>query len=210
MNIFMDRTFAEIDVVLRRGGNINRLNITYFNFVAQHFEEMQAFYGKYGCTLHQHTDGCFYINGKDSLLRTRVLPQSAVHLGIFLALKCRDSEITRSSGRINIDQLYRDIETSVPRETLRRAYAPRSTDSTIDEAITDEIERALKILARLGYIEITATALRPLEAINRFADVARYENDPADDEKLRLQMQRGIIFESENGYSGEEYDDGKD
>jgi chromosome condensin MukBEF MukE localization factor len=197
MSIFHERTFAEIDVTLRRGGHINRSDIGFYDYICRHFTVMTSFYEGYGCGLHQHSDGCFYLTGKDSLLRTMLLPKSCVHLGEVIALKARNPQITRSSGFINIDQLFRDIETSVSRETLRRTYAPRRTETTADATITEEIWRALKLLADLRCIEMKGGAIKPLEAIHRFADIARHEN-AQEDSALPLVIERGVVINAQS------------
>lgn len=194
MTIFYDDRFVELDLILRRGGHINRSNLASYDYASQNFDELQKFYGRYGCALFQHPDGFYYLTVKGSLLRSRLLPKSCVHLGIFIALKARDPEITRSAGRISINQLLQDIETSVPRETLQQTYAPKRREATTDASITDELRKAMKTLAELGFIEMTDSAIRPLEAIHRFADVARYDNAPDDEARLQLSIQRGVVF----------------
>lgn len=194
MTIFYDDNFIEIDLQLRRGGHINRSNLASHNFMCQNFEVIQRFYGRYGCALHQHPDGFFYMTVKGGKFQTKLLPKSCVHLGIFIVLKARDPEITRSSGRIPLNQLFQDIETSVPREILQQVYAPNRREAIVDERISDEIRKALKILADLGFIEMTETVIRPLEAINRFAELARHNNEPNEEGLLTLALERGIVF----------------
>jgi len=208
MTIFHDDKFTEVDVMLRRGGHINRSSISSHDYMCQNFEELQKFYGRYGCSLHQHPDGFFYMTVKGGMFRTRLLPKSCVHLGIFIVLKARDPEITRSSGRIPINQLFQDIETSVPREILQQVYAPNRRDAVVDERISDEIKKALKILADLGFVEMTETAIRPLEAINRFAELARHNNEPNDEGHLTLVVQRGVVFH--DAAENEEYEGSND
>jgi chromosome condensin MukBEF MukE localization factor len=194
MTIFYDDKFIEIDLLLRRGGHINRSNLASYDYVCQNFEELQKFYGRYSCSLYQHPDGFFYMAVKGGMFRTRLLPKSCVHLGIFISLKARDPEITRSSGRVPINQLFQDIETSVPREVLQQVYAPNRREAIVDECILDEIKKALKILADLGFIEMTESTIRPLEAINRFAELARYNNEPNEESRSNLTAQRGVVF----------------
>lgn len=193
MNLPMDDQFPHIDLLLRRGGHINRSQLTAYDYVTHHFDQLQEYYRHYQCALTQHPDGFFYLLVKGSLLSSRLLPKSCVHLGMFIALKARDPEITQSGGRLSISQLFQDIETSVPRETLQRTYAPQRRHMT-DPSITEELHRALDLLAELRFIEATATTVRPLEAIHRFADLARHNNAPDPDAKLHLLIQRGIVF----------------
>ena len=118
MNLPMDDQFPYIDLLLRRGGHINRSHLSAYEYVSHHFDQLQDYYRHYHCALTQHPDGFFYLLANGSLLPSRLLPKSCVHLGMFIALKARDPEITQSGGRLSISQLFQDIETSVPRETL--------------------------------------------------------------------------------------------
>lgn len=208
MTIFHDAKFVEIDLLLRRGAHINRSNLVAYEYMIQNFEELQRFYAQYGCSLHQHPDGFFFVTAKNGMLRTRLLPKPCVHLGIFIALKARDPEITRSLGRIPINTFIQDIETSIPRNILQQVYAPKRRETVVDEVISDEIRRSLKTLADLGFIELTDAAIRPLEAINRFAELARYSNEPDEASRLALTVQRGVVFS--DGIENEEYEDASD
>lgn len=213
MTVFHDAHFVEIDLLLRRGGHVNRSSLVLYEFLCRNFEEIRSLYQHYGCLLTQHPDGFYFLVVKGSLIRSKLLPKSCVHLGQFIALKARDPEISRSLGRIPVDHLIHDIETLVPRETLQSIYAPNRRDSTVDEHISDEIVRALKILTDLGFIERSDGAIRPLEAIHRFAELARYDNEPSDEAKLNLSMLRGIEFhdtEFTTEYDGRDDDSSQD
>lgn len=197
MSIFNDSEFVDIDLELRHGGHINRSNITAYDYMTKHFDELQSFYSRYGCRLQQHQDGFFFMLAKGGRFKTSLLPKPCVHIGIFIALKARDPEITQSAGRIGIAQLLQDIETSVPREILQAIYAPKRRDVSVDESITDEILKALKIIADLGFVEMTDTYLRPLEAINRFSEVARLTSDNSEDNSGRLVSRHGVVFDEQ-------------
>lgn len=192
--IFYDEKFVGIDLLLRRGGHVNRSNLAAYNWMCQHFDELQQFYGRYGCSLIQHQDGFFFMTLRNGMIRSRLLPKACIHLGIFIALKSRDPEITRSSGWLQINQLMQDIETSVPKETLQRVYAPGRKENVIDEKISSEIQNAIKTLSDLKFIEISGQAIRPMEAINRFAELAKHDNDPSDEARLQLTIERGVVF----------------
>lgn len=207
MMAFFDERFVDIDLVLRAGGHINRSNLVAFEYACQNFDVLEQFYRQFGCNLLQHPDGFFCLKLQGSKIRSRLLPKSCVHLGIFIALKARDPEITRSAGRIGISQLLQDIETSVPRETLQKVYAPKRRDVSVDESISEEIHKALKTLADLRFIDLLETSIRPLEAINRFAEMARHNNAPDDDAKLQMTIQRGVVFTEDGEETGNGDDD---
>lgn len=206
--IFHEDKFVEVDLLLRRGGHINRSSVAAYSWMCEHYDELQQFYDRYGCSLRQHPDGFFFMSLKGALIRSRLLPKGCIHLGMFIALKARDPEITRSSGWLQIAQLMQDIETSVPKETLQNVYAPGRKESVVDERISQEIQRALKILTELRFIETQGLAFRPLEAIHRFAEVARHNNEPNDETKMHLAIERGVVFHDAD--EGEEYGEDDD
>lgn len=208
--IFHDAKFVEVDLMLRRGGHVNRSSFAAYDWVCQHFEELKEFYGRYGCSLLQHQDGFFFMSLKGGIIRSRLLPKSCVHLGMFIALKARDPEITRSSGWLQISQLMQDVETSIPKETLQNVYARGRKESVVDEKIIEEIQRAVKILADLYFIELKGNSLRPLEAIHRFTELARHNNEPDDATKLHLTVERGVAFHDVIAEDEEHYGEGHD
>jgi len=191
--IFLDEKFVDADLTLRRGGHVNRDNFTLYNWVQDNYDTLSGYYTNFGCRLRQHPDGFFFLVVSGQKLKSRVLPMSCVHLGIFLALKARDPEITKTSGRIAIDQLLQDIETTVPAETLQKVYAPRARESQIGSRIHDEIASALKVLAELKFIEIQNDAVKPLESISRFAEFARHDNEPDETALSLLEEQEGVV-----------------
>jgi chromosome partition protein MukE len=195
--MYLERRFAECDVILRQGGHVNRSDLAHYQFLCDHYDDLTQFYKGYGCNLVQHPDGFFFLLAQNSMLRTRLLPLPCVHLGMFIALRMRDPEITRSSGRIRTDSLLQAIDASVPRETLLRVYAPKQREASADARVTEEIQRTLKTLANLRFLEIQGDVIRPLEAIHRFAELARHENTPDDLARMLLTEQRGVVFQEE-------------
>ncbi len=194
MNI-LDPNFARADVLLRRGGHIGRGELVLYEFCTQYYEELKEFYARFECQMVQHPDGFFYLLPRGSLISTRKLPKPCVHLGLFIALKTRDPEITKSSGRIPVAQLMQSIETTIPREVLQKTYAPKQREAASDARIAEEIQRALRVLAELGFIELERDTVRPLEAIARFTELARHDNVPDDGTRILLETERGIVFD---------------
>lgn len=193
--IFESNKFVEVDLLLRRGGHVNRSSLVAYAWVKDNFDELKAFYTRYGCSLSQHPDGFYCLTLLNGLIRSRLLPKTCIHLGMFIALKARDPEITRSSGWLQIPQLLQDIETSVPKETLQSVYAPGRKESVVDEKISMEILAALKILTELQFVEVNGQAIRPLESIQRFAELARHDNNPSDETRMHLVVERGVVFD---------------
>lgn len=192
--IYTDKQFVEIDVVLRRGGHINRSNFVAYQFLIENYIPLKKFYEGYGCNLVQHQDGFFFLLSQGSIIRSKLLPIPCMHLGMFIALKMRDPEITSYSGRIPLRQLLQAMEASIPRETLQKVYAPKQREASADARITEEIQKALRILADLNFVQIQGEVIRPTEAIHRFAELARHNNTPDEPTKLMLAVQRGVVF----------------
>ncbi len=192
--IFHSTEFVDVDLTLRRGGHVNRTNFALHGWMCTNFEELEGFYSNYGCTLQQHPDGCFFLVSSGKKMKTRVLSKACVHLGTFLALKARDPDITKTSGWIPIDQLFQDLMATTSKETLSKVYAPRAKESVVSRKVNEELRTALKTLSELNFIEMRENALKPLEAVGRFADLARYDNEPDDIAKDRLENQFGMTW----------------
>lgn len=192
--MFFDRRFVEADISLRRGGHINRSDLLLYQFLIDNYEDLARFYASYESELIQHPDGFFFLLTTGGHIPSRLLPLPCVHVGMFIALKMRDPEITRSSGRLKLDWLLQSIGASVSRDTLQRVYAPKQKEASADAKITEEIQRALRILAELHFVELQGDAIKPLEAIHRFAEMARHENTPDDLARIVLSEQRGVVF----------------
>jgi chromosome partition protein MukE len=206
---FHDPNFARTDVLLRRGGHIGRGELVLYEFCTQHYDELKDFYTRFECQMVQHPDGFFYLLPRGNLIATRRLSKPCVHLGLFIALKARDPEITRSSGRIPVTQLLQSIETTIPREVLQKTYAPKQREAATDARITEEIQRALRVLAELGFIVLEHDTVRPLEAIARFAELARHDNAPDDGARILLETERGIVFDVSEDITSEGEEDGE-
>jgi len=206
--IFHSPEFVDADLTLRRGGHVNRTNFALHGWMCTNFEELESFYSNFGCTLQQHPDGCFFLVSSGKKIKTRVLPKPCIHLGTFLALKARDPEITKTSGWIPIDQLFQDLMTTTSKETLSNVYAPRAKESVISRKISEELKASIKTLSELNFIEVRESALKPLEAVGRFADLARYNNEPDNIAKDRLINQFGMTWTFDDSEDQEDAEEG--
>lgn len=191
---YLDKQFVDVDLALRRGGHINRSNLVAYDWLCNNHDDLKGFYANYGATLAQHPDGFFFLTVSGSKLRSRLLPKPCIHLGMFIALKARDPEITRSSGWMQITQLFHDIETTVSKDVLQQVYAPKRKENVVDDRISLAIENSLKTLADLCFIEIKGDRFRPLEAVNRFAEFARHSNAPDENARIKMTIERGVVF----------------
>lgn len=205
---YLDKQFVDVDLVLRRGGHINRSNHVAYDWLCNNHDDLKSFYANYGAALAQHPDGFFFLTvSQGAKLRSRLLPKPCIHLGMLIALKARDPEITRSSGWMQTGQLLHDIETTVPKDVLQQVYAPGRKENVVDDRITLAITNALKVLTDLCFIESRGDRFRPLEAIHRFAEFARHDNAPDENARIRMAVERGVEF---HDAAGEEYEDDGD
>jgi len=84
----------------------------------------------------------------------------------------------------------------VPREIQKAIYSPNSRESSTDRSIGDEVRKALRQLADLRFIRFVSGSevIVLAESINRFAEVARYDNEIEEVKKIILQSTRGVTF----------------
>ena len=192
--IFLDDAFPELDVTLRRGAHVNRDDYERFQFLVQHYELLARFYSKFGSRLIQHPDGFFFLLSQGGSIPQRLLSKAVMHLGMFIALKARDPEITRASGKIPIAALFREISTSITPELLAKIYAPKQREASVDAKIKEELERSIKVLSELGMITLEKGWVTPRQSIRRFAEFARHSNAPGEVALQVLQLQKGAIL----------------
>lgn len=208
--IFFAKEFAEIDTALRLGKHLSRRDYGTHEFITRHFDDLERFYAGYGCRLVQHPDGFFFLLARGGMMPTRRLPRSVMHLGMFIALKTRDPELTRSDGRMSVDGLIRDLETSIPADTLSKVYAPKQKEVLTGSRVHEEIMRAMRTLAELGFIDMLGEQIHALEAIQRFAELARHNNTPDQTARIGLAVQRGVAFDVLAEGDGEDSDASQD
>jgi len=201
--IYLDPRFARSDVALRRGAHISRIDYADYQFITENFDAIERFYENYGCRIAQHPEGFFFLLAKGGMLPVKTLPKSAMHLGMFIAMKARDPEITRSNSRIAIESLLKDLETSVPAATLQATYAPKQKEASSGAKVVEEVQRCLRLLNQLGFIDMDGENLTPRDAIRRFEDLARHNNAPDEMTRLALEVQRGVVFDESEPSGGE-------
>lgn len=199
MSVLFTRQFAQADTALRQGKHISRQEYKDYEFVSHNFDEMERFYLTYQCRLVQHPDGFFYLLPRGDLMPVKTLPAAAMHLGQFIALKCRDPDITRTDGRINTAALINDLETTIPAETLSRVYGRKQKEVLSGERIHEEVRRALRLLGELRFVRIEGEEIVPTEAIARFMEMARHGNEPSEQAALAMALMRGVVGGAETG-----------
>jgi len=189
--------FAPVDIILRRGGNINRSNYAAYEYLRQNEAELGVFYGQFGATLRHHAEGCYFLVGPDSIFDTELLKRSCLHLGLFILYKSRDESSTRTAHWLEIRALMNELESLVPADILRRAYTPKCRDISFKTKFSEAFEHAIATLEWLNFVEISNDTVRALEALRRFADPYKTQDADGDARRLRLLLQSGIVLDSE-------------
>lgn len=196
MNVFYKPHFPKVDTALRMGCHITTDDFVSHEFVAQNFSELCQFYATYEAALIEHPDGFFFLHTDDGVIPSRNLPKSCVHIGQLLAHMAREPLITKTRGIVALDQIFQRLSTMFSAELLGKIYAPKARENGTEKQIKKEVHRALRILARLNFVtfEPGMEALFITDAINRFADVARHDNNPSPAAQKDLEIKRGIKF----------------
>lgn len=198
MSIVFTRQFAVVDAAFRQGRHISRHEYKDYEFISHNFDEIERFYLAYQCRIVQHPDGFFYLLPRGDLIPTRTLPAAVMHLGQFIALKCRDPDITRTDGRIDTTALINDLETTIPADTLTKVYSRKQKEVLSGERIHEEVRRALRMLADLRFVRLEGEDIVPTEAIARFMELARHGNEPSEQAAIAMQAMRGVVLEAED------------
>ncbi|MEO3690032.1 chromosome partition protein MukE [Roseateles paludis] len=205
----IDPRFAAVDVLLRSGGQVNRSDFADYEYLSTQLDELQRFYAGYQATLVQHPDGFFFLQAQDGLIPTRRLPRSTMHMGQFVCSKCRDPEITRTSGVLSVRQIVQELESALTKTELLRIYAPRHGRTVAPARAHEQMQKSLRELARLRFVRIKGDALTPAESIHRFAELARHGNEPDELGALSLQGRGVVLDPDELDEAGEEAGDGE-
>lgn len=194
MDILNKPRFAEIDTALRIGTHVSSGDYGAYEFVAQNFDELSELYSKYGATLVAHPDGFYFLNTVDSVIPSRVLPKSCTHLGKLLAYLAREPETIKTGGTITFERVLQTMSTMFSPELVRRIYTWNGNGA--DKHVIKEIERALRLLANLGFVQLEGglSKITFTPAIGRFVDVAKHDNDPSQAARKDLRTRRGISF----------------
>lgn len=202
----IDPKFAAIDVRLRSGAQVNRTDYEDYEYLCQNLEDLQRFYAVYQATLTQHPDGFFFLNAQDGLIRSRRLPHSTMHMGQFICFKSREAESTRFSSVLSKQQIVQELETSLPQDQLLRIYGPGHGRTVALSTALKQMHKSMKELERLHFVQSNGDALKPLESICRFAELARHGNEPDESGRLALEA-RGVVLGAEDLLEDGEDDD---
>lgn len=175
--VVTDPLFAEIDTDLREGRHVNSDETERYGFLRDAQAQLEGFYRQYDCELRRATDGFFYLMPNGDRLGRRRLTAAEMLAGQSLALLYLDPQTARSRGVITSAQVVQRLETLVGRDRLVAELLPRRKrldERVAQDAVREEIAKALRGLAGLGFVDSAGTEeIRLCPALLRFAEPIR-------------------------------------
>jgi chromosome partition protein MukE len=174
--------FPPTDLALREGRHIDRDEIDAYLFLDEAKSQLEVFYKRFGCELVKAPDGYFYLRPTGDGLGRRHLSTGEMLVGQALALLYLDPATVQAVGRVTVAQLTELLANLVGEAKLVAALNPRRRrrhDHVDEETVRREIAKALRTLARLGFVDLLeAATLRVRLPVLRFADPVRGLGDP--------------------------------
>lgn len=181
--IILDELFPEIDVGLRLGCHIDRSDGERYSFLVEAQVHLEEFYRRYGCELVHSSDGYFYLLPTRNELGRRHLSPAEMLVGQTLALAYLEPATASAGGVLVREQILSRLAGLVGERELVLALNPRRRkydERIAQETVRTEVARALRGLARLGFIQlIEPDQLKLRSPILRFADPVRGLEDAA-------------------------------
>ena len=176
-----DDVFPEVDLRLREGRHIDDLDLDHFTFLEDARAWLEGFYDRYGCDLVRSRDGYYYLSPRGDRFGRRSLSAAEMLVGQALCLLRLDPAILRTTGRVERVRVLELLDQLVGSDRLGRALNPRRkrrSKSVEEEEIRKDVDRAIRTLARLGFIEVESDLLRLRAALSRFAEPVAHGPQP--------------------------------
>jgi chromosome partition protein MukE len=197
-DVVSDPLFPETDLMLREGRHIDADDVDAYVFLDGAQGLLEAFYRRFGCELVKPPDGYFYLRPSGDRLGRRHLSVGEMLVGQALALLYLDPATVQAAGRVSPAQLTELLANLVGEDQLVGALNPRRRrrhDHVAEEAVRREIDKAVRTLSRLGFVDVVdGDTLRLRTPLLRFADAVRGLGDPR--QTLARMVQRGDAVES--------------
>ncbi|AGP36474.1 chromosome partition protein MukE [Sorangium cellulosum] len=193
--VVLDPLFPEVDLALRAGRHVDRDDGDRYSFLVDAQELLEPFYRRYGCELTHATEGYFYLLPSGDRLGRRHLTAGEMLVGQTLALLYLDPATVQSGGVVPRAQLVARLEGLIGRQRLVVALNPRRKrydERIAEETVRIEIDKALRALAALGFVDLQeeggrgaapaarAERLRVRAPVLRFAEPVRGLGDRAE------------------------------
>lgn len=183
-SVLEDAIFPEVDLALRRGCHIDRDEPDRYAFLSDAQMVLEEFYRRYGCELVHAIAGFFYLLPQSEAMGRRHLSAGEMLVGQTLALLYLDPSTVQSGGMTSQDVVVSRLAGLISQKELVRALNPRRRrydERTAQRTVRDEILKALRGLAGLGFVEVLEEGrLRLRLSVLRFADAVQGLTDPAE------------------------------
>lgn len=205
-NVVQDALFPEIDLALREGRHIDTSDADRFGFLAAAQPLLEDFYRRYGCELVRSPDGYFYLLPSGERLGRRHLSVGEMLVGQALALLYLDPATIQAAGTLPRAQLLELLANLVGQDRLVVELNPRRRrrdERIAEELVRKELDKALRSLAALGFVELLEDEhLRLRASLLRFAEPVRGLEPP--EEALRQLIAQGRVLPLAPGEAEEE------
>lgn len=182
-DVIEDDLFPEVDLDLRCGKHIGRDDGPAYDFLSESLDHLEPFYRRFGAEIVYKTDGYFYLLPAGERLKRRHLSAAEMIVGQVLALLYLDPDTLEQSGLVTRELLLQRLEGLVGKENLVQALSPRrrkATEHIAEENVRKEVDKAIKQLARLGFVErVSDGRLKLRPSLMRFTEPVRGLNDEA-------------------------------
>jgi chromosome partition protein MukE len=204
-----DELFPEVDLALRRGEHVDVSDPDRYAFLRDVQRHLEAFYLRYGCQLVQ-ADGYFFLLPQGDRLGRRHLSTGEMLVGQTLALLLLDPATLRTQGVVGRQQVAARLAQLVGEERLVQALNPRRRrrdQRVAHETVRRELDKAVRSLATLGFVEIVGEDdLRLKKPLLRFTEPVRGAEDPTvalerlvSEGRLTLDVGPGTSGDAEGG-----------
>lgn len=181
--VILDRIFPEVDLALRSGRHIDRDDGDHYSFLVDAQDFLEQFYHRYGCELMHAPEGYFFLLPSGDRLGRRHLSAGEMLVGQALALLYLDPTTMQSGGDVPRAQLIERLEALLGRSRLVAELNPRRksprAEHVAEESVRSEIDKALRGLSALGFVELGEETLRVRAPVLRFVEPVRGTSDRA-------------------------------
>ncbi len=181
--VLEDPLYPDVDVALRQGRHIHRNETERYAFLSDANDYLERWYRRYGYELARSADGYFYLLPQHDKIRRRQLSVAEMLLGKVLALLYLEPATLQKGGVVDRMLALQSLTTLVGQENLLLRFNPRRKrrdERTEQEQVRQELDRALRTLHELGFVErIDEEQVRLQSPILRFAESVRGTADPA-------------------------------
>ncbi|MBA2660761.1 MAG: chromosome partition protein MukE [Bradymonadaceae bacterium] len=182
-DVVLDELFPEVDQALREGVHVDQETMQWYGFLEDALEFLEPLYERYGLVLTRAADGYFFLVPLRETTGRQRLSIAEMLVGQALALMLLDPSTVQAGGSVKKAQLVELLVSLVGEERLLQALNPRRSrrDERVEQELArKEVDRALRTLNKLGFIDVVDPEnLRLRAALLRFAEAVRATDEPA-------------------------------